>query len=137
MILFNKDQVIRANDSHQLIDEESDEDSQLILPNATDDDTIDPQTLQFTLDPQTQQMLHGEQVVVFEVVQLNNTADGSGTDTQSSFASLDQSGQLLDQTPKIPKNIGKSGKTTIRSATVLTHNGASTSTGKKIKFYPY
>ncbi|CAG2122980.1 unnamed protein product, partial [Medioppia subpectinata] len=79
-----KDQNInfsRMNDSGQLIDdddEEEDEDD-LIVPNESDEE----QTLSFTLDPQTQQILqntNGEQVVVFEVVQLNNSGtDNDGT----------------------------------------------------------
>ena len=76
-----KDQAMsysRHNDSTQLIDEEEDEeededeDDQMIVPNESDEE----QTLSFTLDPQTQQILqntNGEQVVVFEVVQLNNS----------------------------------------------------------------
>ncbi|RWS04673.1 Zinc-finger double domain containing protein 12-like protein [Dinothrombium tinctorium] len=123
-------QISRINDTHQLIDdeEESDESSQIILPN-TDDDTIDPQTLQFALDPQTQQMLQGEQVVVFEVVQLNNTEGSTGDDTRSSFSNLDPA--LLESTP-ISSKASKSVKTqlraaTLRNATLLTSNGASSS----------
>lgn len=85
-----KDQAIsfnRNNDSTQLIEdeeeeEEEDEDeedsSQMLVPNESDEE----QTLSFTLDPQTQQILqntNGEQVVVFEVVQVNN--NGQETDS--------------------------------------------------------
>ena len=83
-----KDQAMsysRHNDSTQLIDEEEDEDededsNQMIVPNESDEE----QTLSFTLDPQTQQILqntNGEQVVVFEVVQLNNNGNNEGDST--------------------------------------------------------
>ena len=73
---------LRSNDSHQLIDDEdeSEEEEDIMLSdeNSMDEDnTMDGQSLQFTLDPQTQQMLGGDQVVVFEVVQLNNGEQGA------------------------------------------------------------
>lgn len=77
---------LRANDSHQLIDDEEEEDEDIMLSNSAsqsmDENTLDAQSLQFTLDPQTQQMLSGEQVVVFEVVQLNNGESASGTSVE-------------------------------------------------------
>lgn len=83
--------VVRANENHQLIDDEEeeseeDDDPDMILP--TEDESLDQQTLQFTLDPQTQQMLQGgEQVVVFEVVQMNNNESGN-EDQQNAYAEL-------------------------------------------------
>jgi hypothetical protein len=83
--------VVRANENHQLIDDEEeeseeDDDPDMILP--TEDESLDQQTLQFTLDPQTHQMLQGgEQVVVFEVVQMNNNESGN-EDQQNAYAEL-------------------------------------------------
>lgn len=116
------------NDSHQLIDEESDENSQMILPN-TDEESLDPQTLQFTLDPATQQMISSEQVVVFEVVQIND----EDTNSQTSYA-LDQSSAIiLDQTTpgsvKKRSNAimvqGGSKLRTLRNASMISSNGNS------------
>ncbi|RWS27850.1 zinc finger protein with KRAB and SCAN domains 7-like isoform X2, partial [Leptotrombidium deliense] len=126
----------RMNDSHQLIDDEEeeeeetdDESSQIILHNTEDENTIDPQTLQFTLDPQTQQMLQGEQVVVFEVVQLNNAEGSTDNDTRGSFSNLDPA--MLESTPissKGQKGIKTQLRTaTLRNATLLTSNGATSS----------
>lgn len=84
-----KDSSGRMNDSHQLIDEESDENSQMVLPN-TDEESLEPHTLQFTLDPQTQQIISGDQVVVFEVVQINNEEESNSTSSHS-YAAVDQS----------------------------------------------
>jgi uncharacterized Zn-finger protein len=86
---------MRTNDSHQLIDDEEEEDEDIMLSNSAsqsmDESTLDAQSLQFTLDPQTQQMLSGEQVVVFEVVQLNNGESATGTTVVTSEAGGDGS----------------------------------------------
>ena len=123
-----------------MIDEESDENSQIIMPN-TDEESLDPQTLQFTLDPQTQQMISGEQVVVFEVVQLNS---GEENDSQTSYATLDQTGAssaiILDQSSlsnKKPRTAilttsgSKIRTATLRNASVITStNGTPAKSGK-------
>ena len=91
-----------GNDCHQLIDDEDEDEESLEEESDEDDDegtahliqtrnvsagnttqedeSLDNQTLQFTLDPQTQQMLQGDQVVVFEVVQMNEDGE-EGTTT--------------------------------------------------------
>ena len=135
------DQNNRVNDSHQLIDEESDENSQMILPN-TDEESLDPQALQFTLDPQTQQMISGEQVVVFEVVQLNS---GEENESQNSYAAIEQTGAsptiILDQSTlnnKKPRTAilatGGSKATyrtaTLRNASVIASTNGTSSKGK-------
>lgn len=133
----NFDTSSRMNDSHQLIDEESDENSQMIMPN-TDEESLDPQTLQFTLDPQTQQMISGDQVVVFEVVQINNEEESN---SQSSYATLDQSGNssaiILDPSSAAGKTRrailtagGKLRASTVRNASVLTPANGNSSKGK-------
>lgn len=126
MLSVTDDGSMRMNDSHQLIDDESDENSQMILPN-TDEESLDPQTLQFTLDPQTQQMISGEQVVVFEVVQIND----EDTNSQTSYA-LDQSASaiILDQTSGSKKRTailapGGSKLKTVRNASLISANGNS------------
>lgn len=125
----------RGSDQHQLIDdedEESEEDtededdetsqSQIIAAHATGDEesTLDNQTLQFTLDPsdpQTQQILSSDQVVVFEVVQMADGEDGDVTqESETSTA---------NESPK------KSMKTrTIRALNLNQSNGATASSGK-------
>lgn len=127
------------NDSHQLIDDEEEESeeetededdetsqSQIIAAHATGDEesTLDPQTLQFTLDPsdpQTQQILSSDQVVVFEVVQMADGEDGDVTqESETSTA---------NETPK------KTMKTrTLRALNINQSNGAAASSGK---YYPY
>lgn len=116
---------MRANDNHQLIDdeeEESEEDEEMLLQG--DDESLDQQTLQFTLDPQTHQMLQGgEQVVVFEVVQMNNAESGNEeNDTEHAFA---------DASFETPKKGGIITKKALARTGLISHtNGASTSSGK-------
>jgi len=102
---------LRESDKRQLIDEEdideSDEDEdEDDVPSG--EDTLDQQTLQFALDPQTQQMLQGEQVVVFEVVQMGE--DGE-SETNVTFEGT-----------QLPKK-----KKAVRTATLVTQNGTSAS----------
>ncbi|KAI1301900.1 Transcriptional repressor CTCF [Halotydeus destructor] len=114
---------VRGNDNHQLIDEDEDEEEEeetddegtsMILSNATGDDTLDPQTLQFTLDPQTQQMLQGgEQVVVFEVVQMNN-GDGTNGGDGEQTALIAEAGNF-----ETPKKGGIITKRTLRHAGIV------------------
>ena len=112
----------RINDSNQLIDEEDEEEEEdsMIVPNESDEE----QTLSFTLDPQTQQILqntNGEQVVVFEVVQLNNNnADGDNT-------ALPVDNQLLDQMNVLHTSTSK-GKGKARYS-FARQNGANSSNG--------
>ena len=79
---------LRSNENHQLIDdEEEDEDEESNLPGfSVDESTLDSQALHLTFDPQSQQMLNGEQVVVFEVVQVNEN-NGVGSD-EPQYATL-------------------------------------------------
>jgi len=120
----------RVNDSHQLIDddeeeEEEDEDSsQMIVPNESDEE----QTLSFTLDPQTQQILqstNGDQVVVFEVVQLNN----SNNDNENALSTIEQP-VMMDQMPLLQTSRSK-GKGKGRFS-LARQNGASTSNGQSL-----
>lgn len=86
---YLEDGSIQLSDIHQLIDENS----QLIVTNI-DEESLDPQILQVTLSPQTQQTLSGEHLVVFEVIQTNED-----TNSQTSHVDLDQDGTIiLDQT---------------------------------------
>ena len=75
---------LRSNENHQLIDdEEEDEDEDSVLPGfSVDESTLDSQALHLTFDPQSQQMLNGEQVVVFEVVQVNENNGVSSDEPQ-------------------------------------------------------
>lgn len=121
-----KDQTMnfsRNNDSTQLIDDEEedeDEDShQMIVPNDSDEE----QTLSFTLDPQTQQMLqtNGEQVVVFEVVQMNNSnSEGDNTTLPEN--------QMLMEHINVIQASGSKGKGKARYS-FARQNGANTSNG--------
>ena len=120
---------LKGNEYHQLIDDESEEeetDEEDMLDDEDDDDegeTMDQQTLQFTLDPQTQQMLSGDQVVVFEVVQMPEGGD-EGEVTDASFEAAEVSGMTPTK-----KSGGFKGKN-VRTATLVAQsNGASTSSG--------
>lgn len=79
---------LRSNDNHQLIDEEEDEDTILPSFNVDESTTLDSQALHLTFDPQSQQMLNGEQVVVFEVVQVNENSGVNSEDGQQ-YATID------------------------------------------------
>lgn len=78
---------LRSNDNHQLIDEEEDEDNMLPSFNVDETTLSDSQALHLTLDPSSQQILNGEQVVVFEVVQVNENSAVSSDDQQ--YATID------------------------------------------------
>lgn len=119
---------LKGNEYHQLIDDESEEeeetDDELMDEDDEDEggESMDQQTLQFTLDPQTQQMLSGDQVVVFEVVQMPEGGD-EGEVTEASF-------EATDSTPVSKKSSAASRKT-LRTATLVTQtNGASTTSGE-------
>jgi len=77
----------RSNDNHQLIDEEEDEEDTNLPSFNVDETTLDSQALHLTLDAQSQQLLNGEQVVVFEVVQVNENS-GVNSDEQQ-YATID------------------------------------------------
>ncbi|XP_054160506.1 transcriptional repressor CTCF-like [Oppia nitens] len=111
----------RMNDSTQLIDDEDEDDmedsSQMIVPNESDEE----HTLSFTLDPQTQQILqntNGEQVVVFEVVQMPNNDNDSTT--------LPDEGQLVTEQLNLLQASTSKGKGKTRYA-IARQNGANNS----------
>ena len=84
---------LRSNENHQLIDDEEEEedDEDTILPGfSVDENTLDSQALHLTFDPQSQQMLNGEQVVVFEVVQVNEN-NGHSDQQQNSTITVGKS----------------------------------------------
>lgn len=122
---------VRENENHQLIDDESEEESEeddedeMIMP-GEGDESLEQSTLQFTLDPQTHQMLQGgEQVVVFEVVQMPGGESGNEGDGTTTY--VDNGG--LMETPKKATIITKKA---LRNAALMAAqtNGASTSSGK-------
>ena len=99
---------LRSNDNHQLIDdEEEDEEEDTMLPGFNvDETTLDSQALHLTLDAQSQQILNGEQVVVFEVVQVNENS-GVHSDEQQ-YATIDGE-QIAISTQKLKSaTVGKS-----------------------------
>lgn len=115
----------RISESNQLLDDEEeeededeDENSQMLVPQNESDEE---QTLQFTLDPQTQQILQSsEQVVVFEVVQLNN----SNNENEGSYTTIEHP-VMMEQMPVLPPT--RKGRKT-RPVTIATRqNGSSVS----------
>ncbi|KAK4337130.1 hypothetical protein RND71_043889 [Anisodus tanguticus] len=114
---FKETQIgLRSNDSHQLIDEEEEEDN--VLPNFNvDETTLDSQALHLTFDPQTQQMLNGEQVVVFEVVQVNNNENSGVTAEEQQYATID-SDQVSINSQKLKSTTATSSKSNLKTVNI-------------------
>lgn len=83
-LTFDFTATLRFNDDLTLIDEEEDEDEESEEDELDESGLMDSQTVSFTLDPQTQSMLTGDdgQVVVFEVVQMPGE-EGGGEEGQT------------------------------------------------------
>lgn len=109
---------LRFNDDLTLIDDDDEEDEESEEDEMDESGLLDSsQTVSFTLDPQTQSMLTGDdgQVVVFEVVQMPGEEGG-------------EEGQTFEavETPK-RGFVGKSRSKAVRTAVLSQSNGNSTS----------
>lgn len=97
---------LRSNDNHQLIDDEEESEDTILPGFDVDETTLDSQALHLTLDANSQQLLNGEQVVVFEVVQVNENSGVHSEDQQ--YATIDGD-QIAISTQKLKTaTVGKS-----------------------------
>lgn len=122
---FNEDMTLiddEEEEEEETDEEEEDEDDSQVMAGNPEDESLDQQTLSFTLDAQTLSGLSGggDQVVVFEVVQMG-TQDTEGGESAQIFEA-----QTTDQLTTPVKKVTRRGKSQ-RSAIIS--NGASTSTG--------